>query len=336
MPVGGKNLAVRFRPKRFSEVVGNAPVISALKKLYSGNSYFLSGDTGVGKTTLARILATSAQCTHQTTGYGEPCDGCITMAEEGKFDIMEINASDATGVEEIRALTKGYSYSPMPPSCRRVYILDEAHRLSTASQNLLLKSLEDGPASALWIICTTEPSKVLRTLRGRCLPFALRSLGYEEVGVLVQRVLAFTGKKVPEEATARFSQALERRSILQPRAIVNLVEMFLTGKVTWPVAEGVTRKLGQYLLEGNWEVIRKALSAMEAEDIEGLRLQLSAYMGVVLLGKSWGPEAERVRMIVGELTFTSLPEPSQQKVRTIVGLYQACRLVKQMREESLG
>src|SRR6185503_10000650 len=134
-------------------------------------AWMFIGQSGSGKTTIARILATSLNCTHNE--FGDPCSLCLKNSS--KFQIHEINAGDISGVDDIREIAVGSQYAPISPTRRRVYILDEAQRISSAAQNLLLKYFEEAPRTTVWIVCTTEPDKILRTLRRRCMVYTMQA-----------------------------------------------------------------------------------------------------------------------------------------------------------------
>ncbi|MDE1971351.1 MAG: AAA family ATPase, partial [Patescibacteria group bacterium] len=193
---GQKGLAIRYRPATLSEFLGHENLKTAIRKKFSlekhPSAILFSGSTGSGKTTLARILALALNCPHQKV-FGDPCLDCRKLNRD--YDITEIPASDSTGINEIRASTEGYLYTPMPPSRVRVYILDEAQRLSGSAQDFLLKPFEDGPATTLWIICTTNPNKILPALRGRCIHWVIPSFRAAQIEELVLKVYEIEKEK---------------------------------------------------------------------------------------------------------------------------------------------
>jgi len=173
-------LARKWRPKDFSEVVGQEHVVQALANALDQNkihqAYVLSGTRGVGKTTIARILSKSLNC--ETGLDSKPCHKCSTCESitDGSFmDFQEIDAASSRGVDDTKQLLETVMH--MPSSSRyKVYLLDEVHMLSTQSFNMLLKTLEEPPEHVIFILATTLPEKIPATVLSRCLQFNLKNL----------------------------------------------------------------------------------------------------------------------------------------------------------------
>ena len=160
-------------------LIGQKKVVSAIRsQIKSGripHAWMFTGITGAGKTTIARILAVALQCHHQKN-FGSPCKDCWSARKD--FAIYEVNASELNGVEDIGKIAANSRFAQMPPSTKRVYILDEAQMLSKNAQNLLLKFFEDASSTTVWIICTTERQKIIKTLQSRCMAYAMVPLSF--------------------------------------------------------------------------------------------------------------------------------------------------------------
>ena len=162
----------KYRPTRFSDVVGQENITSALKNQLIagklGHAYIFTGVRGTGKTTFAKILAKAVNCPNLTDG--EPCcncDICRGIDNGSILDVTEIDAASNNRVDDVRDILEEVSY--MPAICKmRVYIVDEVHMLSTAAFNALLKTLEEPPQHVLFILATTEIQKVPATILSRC------------------------------------------------------------------------------------------------------------------------------------------------------------------------
>jgi len=173
-------LARKWRPNDFSEVVGQEHVVQALSNSLDQNkihqAFVLSGTRGVGKTTIARILAKSLNCEQGLDS--KPCHKCSTcesVAEGSFMDFQEIDAASSRGVDDTKQLLETVMY--MPSASRyKVYLLDEVHMLSTQSFNMLLKTLEEPPEHVIFILATTLPEKIPATVLSRCLQFNLKNL----------------------------------------------------------------------------------------------------------------------------------------------------------------
>lgn len=186
-------LARRWRPKQFSDLVGQDVVVRTLQNALSGQSlahaYLLTGIRGVGKTTIARLMAMAVNCSQAKNG--EPCttcDACTSIMKGSNLDVQEMDAASHTGVDDIREILDGVRYPPSSLTYR-VYIIDEAHMLSKSAFNALLKTLEEPPSHVLFILATTEIEKLPITVRSRCQRFDLRRLGVDEISNYLQEVL---------------------------------------------------------------------------------------------------------------------------------------------------
>jgi len=165
----------KYRPQKFSELIGLDPVkktlLSQVKEGKIGHAYLFSGPRGTGKTSTARILAKAMNCLGSEGG--EPCGECIVceQIEGGRFlDLIEIDAASNRGIDDIRSLRERVRLAPSSGNYK-VYIVDEAHMLTAEAANALLKTLEEPPAHAIFVLCTTEPYKLPATIRSRCQQF---------------------------------------------------------------------------------------------------------------------------------------------------------------------
>ncbi len=206
-------LARRWRPQKFADLVGQDVVVRTLKNaLLSGNlahAYLLCGIRGVGKTTIARLMAMAVNCETSTTG--EPCGECAackSIADGANLDVQEMDAASHTGVDDVREILDGVRYPPTTLKTK-VYIIDEAHMLSKNAFNALLKTLEEPPAHVLFILATTESDKLPVTVRSRCQRFDLRRLGQGEIRDYLKHVFEAESIRADDDALAAIAQAAD-------------------------------------------------------------------------------------------------------------------------------
>jgi DNA polymerase-3 subunit gamma/tau len=176
----------KWRPARFNQVIGQEHVTHTLQNAVAagriGHAYLFSGPRGTGKTTTARLLAKAANCLHEDLTE-RPCDECAPCqaVDQSRFlDLIEIDAASNTGVDDIRDLRDKINFSPSQGRFK-VYIIDEVHMLSTAAFNALLKTLEEPPPHAMFVLATTEEHKVPLTIKSRCQQFNFRLLTTQEI-----------------------------------------------------------------------------------------------------------------------------------------------------------
>lgn len=178
-------LARKWRPGKFSELVGQEHVVSAISNALDNDrlhhAYLFTGTRGVGKTTIARIFSKSLNCEE---GQGSnPCGQCNTCKEieQGNYvDLLEIDAASRTKVEDTRELLDNVQYKPTRGRYK-VYLIDEVHMLSKHSFNALLKTLEEPPPHVKFLLATTDPQKLPITILSRCLQFNLKALSREQI-----------------------------------------------------------------------------------------------------------------------------------------------------------
>ncbi|MCX7564188.1 DNA polymerase III subunit gamma/tau [Xanthomonadaceae bacterium XH05] len=206
-------LARKWRPRRFSELVGQEHVVRALSNaLESGrvhHAFLFTGTRGVGKTTIARIFAKSLNCVE---GVGaEPCGKCeiCQSVDQGRFvDLLEIDAASNTGVDDVREVIENAQYLPTRGRYK-VYLIDEVHMLSKSAFNALLKTLEEPPEHVKFLLATTDPQKLPVTVLSRCLQFNLRRLTEEQIAGQMRRILDAEAIPAEDAAIAQLAHAAD-------------------------------------------------------------------------------------------------------------------------------
>ncbi|MCI7680854.1 MAG: DNA polymerase III subunit gamma/tau [Fusobacterium necrophorum] len=194
----------KYRPSSFQEVAGEQEIVRALKNALKNNqlsqAYLFTGPRGVGKTTIARLIAKSVNCLEPKED-GEACGVCenCTSFQEGSFlDLVEIDAASNRGIDEIRLLKEKINYQPSQGK-KKVYIIDEVHMLTKEAFNALLKTLEEPPAHVIFILATTEPDKILPTIISRCQRYDFKTLSLQDMGNQLQYILSRENLEMEEE-----------------------------------------------------------------------------------------------------------------------------------------
>jgi DNA polymerase-3 subunit gamma/tau len=204
-------LARKWRPKKFADVVGQDHIVRALVNALESDrvhhAYLFAGTRGVGKTTVARILAKALNC--ETGVHAEPCGECAACVsiDEGRFiDLIEVDAASRTKVDDTRQLLENVQYSPTSGRYK-VYLIDEVHMLSNHSFNALLKTLEEPPPHVKFLLATTDPQKLPVTVLSRCLQFNLKRLPGTLIVELMNRICTAEGINTDAGALARIARA---------------------------------------------------------------------------------------------------------------------------------
>ena len=227
--MASQSLYRKYRPQRFGEIVGQQHVIAALRNSiredHVGHAYLFSGPRGTGKTSTARLLAKALNCLDLQPD-SEPCgkcDNCVAIAVGGFFDLAELDAASNNGVDNVRDLVQSVNLGLAGEAKRKVYIVDEVHMLSAAAANALLKTLEEPPSHVVFILATTEPQRVLPTIRSRTQHFDFNLLSIEELAGHLTWILAQEGVEAAPEAIA----LVARRAAGSDRDALSLLDQAL-------------------------------------------------------------------------------------------------------------
>ena len=302
-----------WRPNTFSEIVDQDAVVRTLKRQVEtgriGHAYLFCGSRGTGKTTAAKVLARAVNCLHPVDGdpCGE-CEICRTLQTESCMDVLEIDAASNNGVDEIRDLREKINY---PPTLTRykVYIIDEVHMLSSGAFNALLKTLEEPPRHAVFILATTEPHRLPATVLSRCQRFDFHRISVPAIVGRLKVVLQGIGRAAEEDALLEIARAAEG-AMRDALSLMDVCLSFTDGVVTAELARDVLGTTGRDLMFEFTDALINYDAASVLEHIDAVMRRgsdprvfsrdVAAHLRNVLLGQAVGDELAKIAELTPE------------------------------------
>lgn len=314
------NLALyrEYRPKNFDEVIGQDHIITTLKNQISSSSlshaYLFCGTRGIGKTSTAKIFAKAVNCLGPKNGSpcGE-CEVCKKLSQNANLDILEIDAASNNRVDEIRELRDKIKY---PPVCGKykVYIIDEVHMLTESAFNALLKTLEEPPSHAIFILCTTEVHKLPKTILSRCMRFDFKLVGNEDLTRLLEKVFNEKGISYEKEALNLIALRGEG-SVRDTLSVADLCASFCNKNITY---SSCVEALGS----ANIDELIALTDALNNCDGEKLLVQVNNFMlsgkNFTILNKELISHLKTlltIKMVKNGQEFLMMPKEYYEKLR---------------------
>lgn len=302
-----------WRPQTFTEICDQDAVIQTLRRQvetgHIAHAYLFCGTRGTGKTTAAKVLSRAINCLHPRNGdpCGE-CEVCKALIEETGMDVLEIDAASNNSVDEIRDLRDKIKYPPVLTKYK-VYIIDEVHMLSTGAFNALLKTLEEPPSHAVFILATTEPNKLPATILSRCQRYDFHRISMNAIIGRLQTVLKGIKREADNEALTEIARAAEG-AMRDALSLLDVCLSFTDGKVDAKLTRSVLGTTGRDfmfeftddLIQFNAaEALKKIDRAMRlGSDPRIFALDVAAHLRGILLAQLVGKEVEELMEITPE------------------------------------
>jgi len=334
--MGYQVLARKYRPQRFADVAGQDHVTRTLMNALAQNriahGYIFSGHRGIGKTTLARIVAQALNCRTEIGSAERPtpepcgvCDSCIEIRQGNAVDVIEIDAATNRGIDEIRELRDAARYAPARDRYK-IYILDEAHQITEAAFNALLKTLEEPPAHVIFMMATTEPENIPQTIRSRCQHFSFHAVKFDDIQAQLRMIadleqvdaepaalalLAEAGDGSMRDALSIMDQAIASAPIEAGRPVLSSLQI---RELMGSVPNAVFERLLEAVAAGQSAELMEQLSLLvnAGHSPSSLARQMVRYLRNTLMAKLGGAETEllqisgdeRARAVRTALLFT--------------------------------
>jgi DNA polymerase III subunit gamma/tau len=313
-------LARKYRPQRFSDVAGQEHVTRtlshALEQERVAHGYIFSGHRGIGKTTIARILAMALNCRNKIGSAARPtpepcgvCDSCKEIRAGNSLDVIEIDAATNRGIDEIRELREAARYAPARDRYK-IYLLDEAHQITDAAFNALLKILEEPPEHVVFMMATTQPEDIPQTIRSRCQHFSFHAVTFDDIvaqltqiatqeGILADpqaiALLAEAGDGSMRDALSIMDQAIASAPMVDGRAKLDGNEIReLMGTVPDAVFERILEAIGEGQSAAVMEELNRLLNAGNSPS--QMARQLVRYLRNCLMAKLGGEKTQLLQI----------------------------------------
>ena len=322
----------KWRPQTFDEVVGQEHVLQTLRNAIGANriahAYLFSGPRGTGKTTMARLLAKAVNCTNADLSArpDNTCPICTAITDGRMLDLIELDAASNRGIDEIRDLRDKINFSP-GQSRYKVYIIDEVHMLTEPAFNALLKTLEEPPPHAIFILATTDPQKVPATIVSRCQPFAFRRLTVSEIVARLQELVTAEGLTAEPEALT----LIARQATGALRDAVSLLDQLAAG------GSGITTERAQSALgAGSVHWVSELVDAICQADAAAGLTTISRAMDEGTDARQFARQiVEQLRSLLliklGDAALVDLPAEQRLAYNTQAGQIETDRLTRSIK-----
>jgi DNA polymerase-3 subunit gamma/tau len=313
-------LARKYRPQRFSDVAGQDHVTrtlgNALEQQRVAHGYIFSGHRGIGKTTIARILAMALNCRNKIGSAERPsfepcgvCDSCKEIRAGNSLDVVEIDAATNRGIDEIRELRDAARYAPARDRYK-IYLLDEAHQITDAAFNALLKTLEEPPEHVVFMMATTQPEDIPQTIRSRCQHFSFHAVKFDDIvtqlteiavqeGILADpqalALLAEAGDGSMRDALSIMDQAIASAPLVEGKAKLDGEEI---RELMGTVPDAVFERMLEFIGEGQSAAVMEELNRLlnNGNSPSQMARQLVRYLRNCLMAKLGGEGTELLQI----------------------------------------
>jgi DNA polymerase III subunit gamma/tau len=268
-------LARKYRPQKFSEVIGQGHVTrtlqNALEQGRTAHGYIFSGHRGIGKTTVARILAAALNCRSSDKPVAEPCgicESCTEIRAANAVDVIEIDAATNRGIDEIRELREAARYRPARDRFK-IYILDEAHQITDAAFNALLKTLEEPPDHIVFMLATTQPEDIPQTIRSRCQHFSFRAVKFDDIVGQLRDLVRREKIEADDDALALLAEAGDG-SMRDALSILDQAIASSSGKITANSVRNLVGAAPAHVLEEVMQAVAQGASEEVLRQVDHL------------------------------------------------------------------